>query len=494
LSSEKNVIHQITGGHKKVEEMSENQNDKVFVRKITPAERFFTRSPFAVVTMVVRIKGSVTEEMLKTAVAKVQQRHVLLGVRIEDDHERTQWFTSAGVQAIPIQTVQRKSEDDWIQIHAEASKIPFEFETRPAVRFILVHSADTSDIIILCHHIICDGMSLAYLARDLMVYLDDPARQVDVLPAPAPISLENLPDDVSQSGLAKLLIQRMNQQWMEDGVFFDQEDYQVLARTYWHHYNHHILSIELSEAETSSLVARCREENITVNSALTAAFTGAASFVQGEKPYHAKIVVAANLRDLLPDSPGEGMGMYAGGVELKFGYQHKRTFWENARRFHKKIQPKIKNKVLFSNILNWLYLEPTIFEAMNFKKIGGLVSPDSSRYEKLSNFASKDDVVLSLLKRDNLETLEKKYWGTAVTNLGRLAFPKKYGSLELDRLIFQPGGGIPLANANLVLGAVTCAGKLSLVVEYAEEAVDTTVMKTIKDKAVGYLLEGKKEN
>jgi hypothetical protein len=38
------------------------------------------------------------------------------------------------------------------------------------------------------------------------------------------------------------------------------------------------------------------------------------------------------------------------------------------------------------------------------------------------------------------------------------------------------------------LGAVTCAGKLSLVVEYAEEAVDTGTMERIKDKAMEYLL------
>jgi hypothetical protein len=39
------------------------------------------------------------------------------------------------------------------------------------------------------------------------------------------------------------------------------------------------------------------------------------------------------------------------------------------------------------------------------------------------------------------------------------------------------------------LGAVTCCGKLSLVVEYAEEAVDTATMQQIKDKAMEYLFE-----
>ena len=182
------------------------------------------------------------------------------------------------------------------------------------------------------------------------------------------------------------------------------------------------------------------------------------------------------------------MGFYAGAIELKFKYNHKKGFWENARQFHRKIRPKITNKVLFGDILNWLHLDPTIFEAMNFKKLGGLVSPDSARYEKLSAFSKKEDVVLRLLKRDNIESLETKHWGAAVTNLGRLDLPRTYGALELDRLIMQPGGGIPLANVNLVLGAVTCSGKLSLVLEYAEEAVNTGVMEQIRDKAMEFLL------
>ena len=79
--------------------------------------------------------------------------------------------------------------------------------------------------------------------------------------------------------------------------------------------------------------------------------------------------------------------------------------------------------------------------------------------------------------------------GTAVTNLTRMDFPSKYGALELDRLIMNPGGAYPLAMVNLVLGAVTCAGELSLLVEYAEETVDTSTVTEIKDKAMEFLLD-----
>ena len=459
-----------------------------YKRKATGAEKFYSHSPFSIVTMVARIKGNVSKDMLNHAVAQVQQRHVLLRVRIKEDHDHTQWFTSEGVQEIPIEIVPRKSENDWIKIHAAASKIPFEFETRPAIRFILVQSPDVSELIILCHHMICDGMSLAYLARDLMVHLGDPAREIQVLPD-IPMTLDNLPSDVSLSGIVKFFINRIRREWAEENVFFDQEDYKVLTKTYWDNYQHELFSIELSEAETSALVARCRKEAVTVNSALTAAFSGAQSFVQGEKPYHAKTAIAASMRDRLPNPPGEAMGYYATGVELKLKYNHQKSFWENARKFHKKIKPNFTNKKVSGNLLNWLQMDSNIYEALNFKKLGALVPSDSPRYEKLSAFSKKEDVVVRLLKRVKMESLETKLLGPAITNLGRMDFPKTYGTLELDRLIMQPGGAFPLSHVNIVLGAVTCSGKLSLVVEYAKQAVDAKTIEQIKDKAMAFLLD-----
>ena len=52
----------------------------------------------------------------------------------------------------------------------------------------------------------------------------------------------------------------------------------------------------------------------------------------------------------------------------------------------------------------------------------------------------------------------------------------------------QPGGAFPLVHVDMVVGAVTCAGKLSLLMEYADEAVDAATMARIKDKALALLL------
>ena len=183
------------------------------------------------------------------------------------------------------------------------------------------------------------------------------------------------------------------------------------------------------------------------------------------------------------------MGYYASGLELKLKYNHKKSFWDNARIYHRKITPNYTNKKMFGDLTGWLQMDSNIYEALSFKKLGRLVPTDSPRHEKLSDFGKRDDVVVRLLQRAKMETLETKLLGPAITNLGRLDFPRTYGALELDRLIMQPGGAFPLVHVDMVLGAVTCAGKLSLIVEYAEQAVDTATMEKIKDKAMEFLLE-----
>ena len=461
---------------------------EIYERKVTPLERFFSWSPYSTVTVVARMKGDISVQMLEEAVKKTQRRHPNLRVRIKEDEDHDLWFTSEGVKEVPVTVVTRDSDDHWIEVHHEESKKPFEFGERPAIRFILVHSPDVSELIILCHHIICDGLSLAYLARDLMAHLGDPAKETEILPDPTPIDLNNLPKDVSLNPVAKFLINRINKRWRKEKINFDMEDYRNLNEAYWVNARHQIMSIELSESQTASLVKRCKEENTTVNSALTAAFAGAPQMVQGRSKELSSIAIAGNLRDRLQKPAGEEMGYFAGAVTLDYSYDEKKGFWENARKLNQKVQPFYTNKNLFKESLMWCHLEPGYLEAMNFKKLGGLVPTHLSRHEKLSAFSKRDDVVSSILKREKMEALDKIFMGTAVTNLTRMDFPREYGDLELDRLMFIPGGAFPLSNVNLVLGAVTCSGKLSLVVEYDEGTVDTATMANIKDTAMEFLL------
>jgi hypothetical protein len=297
-----------------------------------------------------------------------------------------------------------------------------------------------------------------------------------------------MPQELSLNAIARFFVNRINAKWQAKSVSFDQEDYEDLNRAYWMHYTHQMLPVEWSETQTTALVERCRQENVTVNSALTTAFVGAQTIVQGDHPDHAKIGIGISLRDRLPHPAGQTMGFYAGAVTLKFKYDARKSFWDNTRTLHRKVQPRLTNKVLFQDPLAWCHLDPSILEAIPFKRLGGLVPAHFSRHDKLAAFARRDDVVLGVLKREKIDDLERKAMGTAMTNLTRMEFPRQYGALELDRLIMNPGGAVPLVTVNLVVGAVTCSGKLSLVLEYAEQAVDTGTMEQVRDKAMAFLL------
>ena len=98
------------------------------------------RSPYSIVAMVARIKGEVAESMLRDAVSKVQMRHPNLRVRIIEDADHTSWFSSEGVGEITVESVPRESDDHWIKVVEESSIVPFEFDKRPPIRFILVQS------------------------------------------------------------------------------------------------------------------------------------------------------------------------------------------------------------------------------------------------------------------------------------------------------------------------------------------------------------------
>ncbi len=469
--------------------MEKTLTSEIYKREVSAWERILNWSPFSVVALVTRVKGKVTEEMLRDAVDKVQQRHTLLRVRLELDANQSLWFTSEGVPKIPIEIIPRENDNTWIETYDKACLQPFDFYKRPAIRFYFIHSQDISDIMIFCHHVICDGLSLAYLARDLMDHLGNQELETEILADPLPMSRKNIPAEHKLSSVILWILRRINQKWEQERVHFDQLDYLNLHKAYWENFTHKTISLELTEAQTERLVKNCRREKVTVNSALAAAFIGAQNIVLGEKLFLSKAGIGVNLRKYLEPPIEENIGFYAGVVTTKFKYNLKMDFWDNVRAFHKRITKLYTIKNFFKDPITIDSLEPGISEARNYKILGGLVPSNFSRFEKISSFSKREDVVLSLLKREQAESVKNMIMGTAVTNLTRMDFPQKYGDLELDRMIVHPGGGFPLATVNLVIGAVTCVNKLSLLVEFAEETIATELVLKIKQIAMDLLLE-----
>ena len=59
-----------------------------------------------------RIRGKLTKELLSDVFLKLQQRHPLLKVRMLEKDGEAPWFTSEGVEEIPITVIKRENDQN----------------------------------------------------------------------------------------------------------------------------------------------------------------------------------------------------------------------------------------------------------------------------------------------------------------------------------------------------------------------------------------------
>jgi len=458
-----------------------NLKDIDYKRKLQGHERRHMYAPNSIIPIVVRILGDVEKNNIKKAVKMVQQRHVLLRVKLVIDESKTAWFTTEDVDEIPIKIQDRISDDQWISVCKNESRIPFDFYKRPPIRIILLYSNTKSDLVIFCHHMFSDGMSVAYLARDLMTLIGSPDKELEILPPPPLLTRENIPDDVSDNVIVQKFINRINRKWKSEEIAFDYKDYLSIFNTYWKQNTHSIELIELSKKQTDSLVKKCRDEQVTVNSLIFSSFLKAQNEANNySKPKTQKAGVAVDVRNHLKTPASDSFGFYAAGFIDDYKFINHIDFWEFTRKIHKRISKKLSNNEFFINLLRAAHLEPSIHDALIMKTYGNLVQKESSRYEKLHSFSKRKDSVSSMAKK-----FGAMHFGFAVTNLGRLDFPQFYSDLELDRILVFPPTGPTIETTIFV---ATVCGKLTLVMSYVEEVMEKEIMHKIKIELEKHLL------
>jgi Condensation domain len=115
-----------------------------------------------------RVRGELNEEIMRMALDAIQARHPLLRVRIERDGWSNLRFCSGRVPEIPLRIADAPAED-WKREAEKDLNAIFSTRVGPLVRATLVrHEKDSSTALLTFHHSIGDGMSGAYLMRDLI--------------------------------------------------------------------------------------------------------------------------------------------------------------------------------------------------------------------------------------------------------------------------------------------------------------------------------------
>ena len=178
-------------------------------RKRLTMERFLLWLPNANVVMVALIRGRVSVEMFVRAIAGLMERHPLLRSRVELNERGTAWLTPMDEPMPSISAASRDHPGDWVEHARREFRHRFDLLEGPLARFVLIKSPKSSEVIVNCHHAICDGMSLTILMRDLMTLLGDPTAELQSMPVPPTLEGDLLPLSASGSLLARLIIRRL---------------------------------------------------------------------------------------------------------------------------------------------------------------------------------------------------------------------------------------------------------------------------------------------
>ena len=238
--------------------------------------------------MMARLPGYIPPESLKRVLAKVNLKYPLMSARFVQDSDGATRFMFESVTEFHIRASVKKADDEWLNLAWDEQQRPFDLDKGPLIKFLLLTSPHNTDLVVICHHAICDGLSLTYVMKELALLLDDPGQDVEPFLLPPAMSEDSFSAKVPPGLLDRILINRLNRSWKKEKVLFSERDYAKLYRDYWDRRTIGKNIVTLPVDTTSALVSRCHGERVTVNSALMTAFALAQRDVQGTKESYLK--------------------------------------------------------------------------------------------------------------------------------------------------------------------------------------------------------------
>lgn len=395
------------------------------------------------VTLSATINGSFPIDLLAEALAWLQLRHSRLQVKIVDNQNQP-YFTLENVPHIPLRVINRQGEEHWCQEMVEELLHPVAWNEQPLLRVLLLHSDDISNLIITFHHCIGDGLSGAYLIRDILQFIGEPDSPREVLPGLPPID-EIIPD-------TKNLV--------EDNLNNLTEADSILAAIYRNNsevnlsqgHPIRLFSWTLSSGETTKLVNRCRKEETSVHGALCAAFLLAiAAEINSANEIILKCHTPINLRKYLTIPVGENLGEYITRPITTHRLSQKTNFWDLAREVKYKLNEYIANGKLFDDVL----------------KARALLSNNTNH------------------SKENPDARDIGGMDIAITNVGKLNIKQQFGKLQLQELNLMATGPNSLP---LLIGVATIEEKMCFTCRYQTSLLPEAIAYNIKNQAMEQLL------
>ena len=418
-------------------------------------ERLFLRSPNINVCFRITIDGDFDTNDFSQAMDDVCKRHPLLKCSIEIDNDHTAWFVP---NANPVEVAYYNHEEmpDWKTWHQKADDTPFDFTHGPLVKICVIMGINQTEIIILGHHIIGDGMGYLNLAKDMLSALDGKLETIPQIPPANNTFIKG-----KRIGLLSgLYAKKLNKAWRKNRARFSTNDYLEFFRDYRNRCIPQIYMDSINEDDLKKLTALCKSNKVTVNELLTSAF--AAAFAAGRE---ARIGVAASTRGELTTKPYYCMGNYVTGISIKAHCVTGNDFMSSVQNIAKMLRAALTDARKRHAVVNFLgEFDNDLLESIMFASYGNYQLPIPKKIGALI-----------------AEGLDGR--GLGMSNLGRHEMNNYHKFRLLDLQFIGPAFPANMLSVSII----TVNNRLAICLRYNEPEMETNAVITLYKKAMELL-------
>lgn len=388
-----------------------------------------------------KIKGSIDLENLQAALLKVQARHPLLNVNVWEDETGIPYFvTNENIGQIPIRISNRYSNEDWEKQTIAECLMPFDAKNDALMRVVYLKSPVASDLIMVCHHCICDGRGILNLLDEILRLLAEPKTDIGTYNAFSSL-YDFVPDQVRQSkkNLFLVFLVKKLSGLMLLAVSSKKEIKRVKP---------YLLHWKINKEESAVILNKCKKEGVSLHAVLSVIFLKAFDKVETIKSYK-KLYCAVDMRKFVPEIKNDMLFAFPAmiGSELKGGCNI--GFWDQARLFKEELLLKIKK----TNVYRIFLLDEGLSAFL----------PQLAKYAKVD--AGAHDFTFS--------------------NMGYATIQENYGPVEVE-VIYSPVTIFPFGNPS-TLFASAFRGQLDFMMTSDEHFLKYEEAVMLKDKAMELL-------
>jgi len=356
-----------------------------------------------------QISGRASPYDWREALDLLQDRHPLLSVCIEGSPGSVPRFRQRDGAPIPLRIVEEDPKTHWEREVSKELATPFDPSRAPLIRAVLIQGIRTTGFILVAHHSIADGLSLAYAIRDtLSAVSGGPFATLRSLPSQEEILAAREPTRVASAADP------------QDNPFAgNPATYRPLNES-----RPSVQGLRLPPALTQRLRDRARREETTVHGALSAALAIAGRRVFAPwREMPVRFINPINIRPIL--GVGEDCGVFVGaGTGVFEG--HVTDFWQLAREAKLALSAGQKRDAI----------------AALLSAIEGVVGHGME-------VAAAAEFAANALAHE-----------AVLTNLGALAFDRRFGRLELEE-VWGPAVAMGF-DGEQTIGVATVNGSICL--------------------------------